>query len=127
MQIAVVQGSSLASFDVNIDPPQFNYSGYVFTSDDNDCRVPAHIVDQLGVNYFFHFQLASNTNKKLSKMSSPVQGKRRMDTDVIKLIESKHEVKTKLVALNPLIFLKPTFRSQFLAALMSSASNFTAL
>lgn len=26
-------------------------------------------------------------------MSSPVQGKRRMDTDVIKLIESKHEVK----------------------------------
>jgi ubiquitin-conjugating enzyme E2 H len=25
-------------------------------------------------------------------MSSPVQGKRRMDTDVIKLIESKHEV-----------------------------------
>lgn len=25
-------------------------------------------------------------------MSSPVAGKRRMDTDVIKLIESKHEV-----------------------------------
>lgn len=29
-------------------------------------------------------------------MSSPVQGKRRMDTDVIKLIESKHEVIFKL-------------------------------
>lgn len=28
-------------------------------------------------------------------MSSPVQGKRRMDTDVIKLIESKHEVRVK--------------------------------
>lgn len=28
-------------------------------------------------------------------MSSPVQGKRRMDTDVIKLIESKHEVRIK--------------------------------
>lgn len=26
-------------------------------------------------------------------MSSPVQGRRRMDTDVIKLIESKHEVR----------------------------------
>lgn len=25
-------------------------------------------------------------------MSSPVQGKRRIDTDLIKLIESKHEV-----------------------------------
>lgn len=25
-------------------------------------------------------------------MSSPIAGKRRMDTDVIKLIESKHEV-----------------------------------
>lgn len=30
-------------------------------------------------------------------MSSPVQGKRRMDTDVIKLIESKHEVKSLLM------------------------------
>lgn len=29
-------------------------------------------------------------------MSSPVQGKRRMDTDVIKLIESKHEVSEKV-------------------------------
>lgn len=29
-------------------------------------------------------------------MSSPVQGKRRMDTDVIKLIESKHEVMSQL-------------------------------
>jgi ubiquitin-conjugating enzyme E2 H len=28
----------------------------------------------------------------LPKMSSPSAGKRRMDTDVIKLIESKHEV-----------------------------------
>lgn len=35
------------------------------------------------------------------KMSSPVQGKRRMDTDVIKLIESKHEV-TILGGLNEL-------------------------
>ncbi|KAJ9580467.1 hypothetical protein L9F63_024356, partial [Diploptera punctata] len=30
--------------------------------------------------------------KIFSKMSSPSAGKRRMDTDVIKLIESKHEV-----------------------------------
>lgn len=30
-------------------------------------------------------------------MSSPVQGKRRMDTDVIKLIESKHEVSERLI------------------------------
>lgn len=29
---------------------------------------------------------------KVVKMSSPSAGKRRMDTDVIKLIESKHEV-----------------------------------
>lgn len=29
-------------------------------------------------------------------MSSPVQGKRRMDTDVIKLIESKHEVSLRV-------------------------------
>ena len=30
--------------------------------------------------------------RKIVKMSSPSAGKRRMDTDVIKLIESKHEV-----------------------------------
>jgi len=30
-------------------------------------------------------------------MSSPVQGKRRIDTDLIKLIESKHEVIKKII------------------------------
>merc|ERR1712018_115738 len=38
-----------------------------------------------------HFEKSFFENSKF-KMSSPSAGKRRMDTDVIKLIESKHEV-----------------------------------
>ena len=43
------------------------------------------------------------TEKYLATMSSPKSGKRRIDTDVIKLIESKHQVTVKSDNLNDLI------------------------
>ena len=43
------------------------------------------------------------TEKSLVTMSSPKTGKRRIDTDVIKLIESKHQVTVKSDNLNDLI------------------------
>ena len=43
------------------------------------------------------------TEKCLVTMSSPKTGKRRIDTDVIKLIESKHQVTVKSDNLNDLI------------------------
>lgn len=54
-----------------------------------------------------------------------MQGKRRMDTDVIKLIESKHEVRNEILLLN--IYAEFYSRSQFLGVLTNFASNFMVL
>lgn len=66
-------------------------------------------------------------------MSSPVQGKRRIDTDLIKLIESKHEVMEyswgRLAAetkVHSFVYIfRPLNRSPFSAVSMSFVSNST--
>ena len=48
-------------------------------------------------------EIYSVEEEKNNRMSSPVSGKRRIDTDVIRLIESKHQVTVKSSSLNELL------------------------